>query len=69
VQRVLRRGEQLVAAGKTEIVVSMLQDVRAGRTTEIEETAGYVVSEADRLGVDVPNLRLLCDIVRARSAG
>jgi 2-dehydropantoate 2-reductase len=68
VQRVLRRGEQLVAAGKTEIVVSMLQDVRAGRTTEIEETAGYVVGEADRLGVDVPNLRLLCELVRARSS-
>jgi 2-dehydropantoate 2-reductase len=68
VQRVLARGEQLVAAGKTEIVVSMLQDVRAGRPTEIEETAGYVVSEADRLGVDVPNLRLLCELVRARSA-
>jgi 2-dehydropantoate 2-reductase len=69
VRRVLRRGEQLVAAGKTAIVVSMLQDVRAGRPTEIEETAGYVVSEADRLGVDVPNLRLLCELVRARSAG
>ena len=61
------RGEQLVAAGKTDIVVSMLQDVRAGRPTEIEETAGYVVEEADRLGVPVPNLRLLCELVRARS--
>jgi 2-dehydropantoate 2-reductase len=68
VARVVRRGEQLVAAGKTDIVVSMLQDVRAGRPTEIEETAGFVVAEADRLGVDVPNLRLLCDLVRARSA-
>jgi len=27
-----------------------------------------MVAEADRLGVDVPNLRLLCDLVRARSA-
>ena len=68
IARIVRRGEQLVAAGKTDIVVSMLQDVRAGRTTEIEETAGYVVAEADRLGVPVPNLRLLCDIVRAKSA-
>jgi 2-dehydropantoate 2-reductase len=67
VERVRRRGEQLVAAGKTDIVVSMLQDVRAGRPTEIEETAGYVVREGDRLGVDVPNLRLLCELVRARS--
>ena len=54
VARVVARGEQLVAAGKTEIVVSMLQDVRAGRPTEIEETAGYVVAEADRLGIPVP---------------
>ncbi len=69
VARVIRRGEQLVAAGKTEIVVSMLQDVRAGRPTEIEETAGYVVAEADRLGVPVPKLELLCDLVRARSGG
>jgi 2-dehydropantoate 2-reductase len=67
VARVVRRGEELVAAGKTSIVVSMLQDVRAGRPTEIEETAGHVVREADRLGVDVPNLRLLCELVRARS--
>ena len=43
IARVVALGEQLVAAGKTEIVVSMLQDVRAGRPTEIEETAGYVV--------------------------
>jgi 2-dehydropantoate 2-reductase len=68
VARVRRRGEQLVAAGKTDIVVSMLQDVRAGRPTEIEETAGYIVAEADRLGVAVPNLRLLTALVRARSA-
>jgi 2-dehydropantoate 2-reductase len=67
IARVIRRGEQLVAAGRTEIVVSMLQDVRAGRPTEIEETAGYVVKEAGRLGVPVPNLELLCDLVRARS--
>jgi 2-dehydropantoate 2-reductase len=69
VRRVVARGEQLVAAGKTDIVVSMLQDVRAGRPTEIEETAGHVVKEAERLGVPVPNLALLCDLVRARSAG
>jgi 2-dehydropantoate 2-reductase len=68
VERVRRRGEQLVAGGKTDIIVSMLQDVRAGRPTEIEETAGYVVGEADRLGVPVPNLRLLTALVRARSA-
>lgn len=68
VERVRRRGEELVAAGKTEIVVSMLQDVRAGRETEIEETAGYVVAEAERLGVEVPVLRTLTEIVRARAA-
>jgi 2-dehydropantoate 2-reductase len=65
--RVRRRGEELVAAGKTDIILSMLQDVRAGRRTEIDETAGYVVAEAERLGIDVPRLRLACDVVRGIS--
>jgi len=68
VARVMRRGEQLAAAGKTDIVVSMLQDVRAGRRTEIEETVGHVVREGARLGVPVPGLTLACDLVRGIEA-
>jgi 2-dehydropantoate 2-reductase len=64
VERVIARGHELVAAGKTRIMLSMGQDVRAGRPTEIEETAGFVVAEADRLGVPVPTLRMACEVIR-----
>jgi 2-dehydropantoate 2-reductase len=66
--RIMRRGEQLIAAGKTDVVVSMLQDVRAGRRTEIEETVGHVVREGRRLGVPVPTLAFACDVVRGIEA-
>ena len=58
------RGAELVAAGKTKIMLSMGQDIRAGRKTEIDETVGYVVAEGERLGVAVPTLRLACDLIR-----
>jgi 2-dehydropantoate 2-reductase len=64
VARVIARGDELVAAGKTRIMLSMGQDVRAHRPTEIEETAGHVVAEADRLGVPVPTLRMACELIR-----
>jgi 2-dehydropantoate 2-reductase len=57
VARVRRRGEELIRAGKTGIVLSMLQDVRAGRRTEIEETAGHVVELARRSGLSERTLR------------
>jgi 2-dehydropantoate 2-reductase len=62
--RVIARGEALAALGKTRIMLSMGQDVRAGRRTEIDETVGHVVAEGDRLGVDVPALRLACELIR-----
>jgi 2-dehydropantoate 2-reductase len=64
VQRVVATGTAMTAGGRTP-VVSMLQDVRAGRRTELDETAGYVVREAERLGVPVPTLAFACDVVRA----
>jgi 2-dehydropantoate 2-reductase len=63
VERVLSCGAALLAAGKTEVVISMLQDVRARRRTEIEETVGFVVSEADRLGVKTPLLDFVYQVV------
>ena len=42
---------------------SMLQDVQAGRPTEIEYITGYLVGEAQRLGVACPrNERLLAQV-------
>jgi 2-dehydropantoate 2-reductase len=46
---------------------SMLQDVRAGRPTEIDWINGAVVRRADRYGIAVPRHRLLVDLVRARA--
>ena len=43
---------------------SMLQDVEAGRRTEIDTITGAVVAEADRLGVPAPLNRALLDLVR-----
>lgn len=63
-QRILDRGAALIAAGKTDIIISMLQDVRSGRRTEIDETAGFVVSEAERLGIETPRLSFACEVVR-----
>jgi 2-dehydropantoate 2-reductase len=42
---------------------SMLQDVEAGRRTEIETLNGAIVRHADRLGLDVPVNRALVALV------
>ncbi len=47
---------------------SMLQDVLAGRPTEIESINGAIVTYASKLGVDVPVTRTLCELVRLGSA-
>jgi len=49
------RGAARVGAHKT----SMLQDLEAGRPTEIDPMVGSVVELGDRLGVEVPHLRTL----------
>jgi 2-dehydropantoate 2-reductase len=43
---------------------SMLEDVQAGRPTEIDLITGSLVREADRLGVDVPHHRALFALVK-----
>jgi 2-dehydropantoate 2-reductase len=45
----------------------MLQDVRAGRPTEIDWINGAIVRRAERYGLAVPRHRLLVDLVRARA--
>ena len=45
---------------------SMLQDLLAGRPTEIDAINGAVVREAAALGMDVPTTATLCDLVRLR---
>jgi 2-dehydropantoate 2-reductase len=43
---------------------SMLQDVEAGRRTEIDTITGAVLGEAERVGVEAPLNRMLFDLVR-----
>ena len=45
---------------------SMLQDLAAGRLTEIESLNGYVQSKADQLGVETPLNALILRLVRLR---
>ncbi len=47
---------------------SMLQDLRAGRSTEVDILQGAVVERGEKLGIGVPVMRTLRDLVRARSA-
>ena len=58
-------GERVTASGRTHILPSMLQDVLAGKQTEIEETVGYVMKEGRRLGVPVPYTEFAYRTVKA----
>ncbi|GAB4324353.1 MAG: 2-dehydropantoate 2-reductase [Promethearchaeota archaeon] len=48
---------------------SMLQDIEAGRPTEIQAINGHVVREGRRLGVDVPVNAMLVALVEGLSFG
>lgn len=48
---------------------SMLQDVEAGRRTEVEALYGAVVERGERVDVDAPVNRTLADLVRLAEAG
>ena len=42
----------------------MLQDVEAGRPTEIDYITGWLVKQAKELGVDIPENTALLEAVR-----
>ena len=65
VRRLVEVGEQVTAGGRTQIIPSMLQDVLAGKRTEIEETVGYVFKEGQRLGIPVPYTEFAYRTVKA----
>ena len=58
-------GARVTATGRTHIIPSMLQDVLAGKQTEIEETVGYVMKEGQRLGIPVPYTEFAYRTVKA----
>ncbi len=57
--------KNLAADGKT----SMLQDVEAGRKTEVDAFAGTVLRLAEAAGVAVPVNRTLFNLIRAIERG
>jgi 2-dehydropantoate 2-reductase len=61
-----RRGETLAAEGHYAHVPSMLEDVRAGRPTEIDFITGALVREAGRHEVPVPLHTAMYRLVKAR---
>lgn len=65
VRKLLEVGQQVTASGRTRIIPSMLQDVLAGKQTEIEETVGYVCKEGQRLGIPVPYTEFAYRTVKA----
>jgi 2-dehydropantoate 2-reductase len=64
----VRRGETLAAEGHYAHVPSMLEDVRAGRPTEIDFITGALVREAERQSVPVPLHTAMYRLVRARES-
>jgi 2-dehydropantoate 2-reductase len=62
----VRRGETLAAEGHYAHVPSMLEDVRAGRATEIDFITGALVREAAKHDVPVPLHEAMYRLVRAR---
>lgn len=58
-----------VARATAENRSSMLQDVEAGRKTEIEQLHGAIVERAEGAGIRTPVNRTLADLVRLAEAG
>jgi 2-dehydropantoate 2-reductase len=46
----------------------MLQDVRAGRVTEVDILQGAVAERGAALGVETPVMRTLADLIRGLAA-
>ncbi|WP_010322844.1 ketopantoate reductase family protein [Marinobacterium stanieri] len=60
----LQQQATAVAQSTGNNLSSMLQDIRHGRATEIEQITGFLCDQADILGVDVPLNRDLLQQVR-----
>jgi len=58
-----------VAADTAANRSSMLEDVAAGRRTEVDAIYGAVVDRADGFGVGAPTCRTLASLIRARELG
>lgn len=54
---VRERGRLMAETSSTDVRVSMLRDIELGRRLELDAVHGFLVSEAERHGVDVPLTR------------
>jgi 2-dehydropantoate 2-reductase len=60
----IERWHEILAGLSPEGKTSMLQDIDAGRRTEVDMFAGILVAMGDQLGVDTPVNRALLRIIR-----
>jgi 2-dehydropantoate 2-reductase len=58
------KGGELAAGPLKTYKQIMLQDVEAGRKTEMEETAGYVLRKAEKHGIRLPYTETLVRLIR-----
>jgi 2-dehydropantoate 2-reductase len=68
VASVHQRGEAMRARGLTNIRSSMLQAMDAGRPTELEDTAGWLLAAAARFDVAAPTTQTLYRLLRGVTA-
>ncbi len=61
-------GRELEAKGMTSIRTSMLQDAERGRKLELEPVHGFLVREAERLGVRAEKAQLCYRLLAGMSA-
>ncbi|MBI2901964.1 MAG: hypothetical protein HYY12_00055, partial [Candidatus Methylomirabilis oxyfera] len=61
------QGRKMEQAGMARVKISMLQDIERGRRTEVEEILGYVVREAARLQIPIPNIQVVYRLVKGVS--
>ncbi|HZY31140.1 MAG TPA: ketopantoate reductase family protein [Candidatus Methylomirabilis sp.] len=61
------QGRKMEQGGMTRVKISMLQDIERGRRTEVEEILGYVVREAARLQIPIPNIQVVYRLVKGVS--
>lgn len=68
-QRLQAVGEDMEAAGETEVRVSILQSIDRGRPFEVQAVFGDLVETADGHGLEVPTLRAVTRLLAAAMPG
>jgi 2-dehydropantoate 2-reductase len=58
-------GRRMEVAGSTNVVISMLADLRSGRRLELDAVHGFLVEEAGRLGLAAPYNRVCLELLQA----